>query len=101
MHETSSDPRFAWTPFYEEFADILLGYRDRRPELLAEIRALAKSSLGWTISTLIILPMEAKVLCATSARSPSWACSIARSRMKHVMGVIRALAAIAALHNDL
>ena len=40
--------RFNWTQFYEAMADNLLAFRDRRPELIAGIHALASRVEGLT-----------------------------------------------------
>ena len=44
-----SDRRFLWTPFYEEFADKLLAYRNKRSELVAVIHKIAAKVEGLSI----------------------------------------------------
>jgi len=43
LQEDTGDERFPWIPFYQEFANRLLTYKERRGELVAGLKRLAKS----------------------------------------------------------
>jgi 5-methylcytosine-specific restriction protein B len=42
LPDSAGDPRFPWIPFFQEFAVRLLEYKDRRKELVAGLKVLAK-----------------------------------------------------------